>query len=161
MCGIAIKYMMPVMLLTDGYIANGSEPWLIPNVDDAAASIAVKFRDRSRTAFHPYQRDPKTLARPWALPGTPGLEHRIGGLEKTGLTGNVSYDPDNHEHMVRLRAAKVAGIAKDIPRAEDRSAPAAASCWWSAGAARTAPCATAVRDAAAQGIASPTRTCAT
>ncbi len=107
--------MTPVILLTDGYIANGSEPWKVPSVESLP-----KLTTRRRTeaaGFAPYARDPKTLARPWALPGTPGLEHRIGGLEKADVTGNVSYDPDNHEHMVRTRARKVAGIADDLPLA--------------------------------------------
>src|SRR5207249_5380065 len=103
----------------DAYLANGSEPWLIPD-PDAIPDIAVEFADAPNQdgAFMPYLRDPETLARPWALPGTPGLEHRIGGLEKADVTGNVSYDPDNHDYMVRIRAQKVAGIAGDIPKLE-------------------------------------------
>jgi len=112
---IALEYMTPVILLTDGYIANGSEPWKVPSVESLPK---LTTRRRTETAgFAPYARDPKTLARPWALPGTPGLEHRIGGLEKADVTGNVSYDPDNHEHMIRTRARKVAGIADDLPLA--------------------------------------------
>ncbi|MFQ5797177.1 MAG: 2-oxoacid:acceptor oxidoreductase subunit alpha [Bacteroidota bacterium] len=113
---IAIQYMTPVIFLSDGYIANGSEPWLIPDVD-ALPDISPKFRTDPE-GFYPYVRNEKTLARPWAIPGTPGLEHRIGGLEKQHITGNVSYDPENHEFMVRLRAEKVERIANDIPLAE-------------------------------------------
>ncbi len=129
---IALKYRTPVYLLSDGYLANGSEPWRLPAVSDLPdisttfASALATNGDPNGTAdgdgdaepapvFQPYARDPETLARPWALPGTPGLEHRIGGLEKEDITGDVSYDPINHEKMVHLRAAKIAGIAKDIP----------------------------------------------
>jgi 2-oxoglutarate ferredoxin oxidoreductase subunit alpha len=116
---IAIKYRTPVYLLSDAYLANGSEPWLIP---DAASfpDISVEFATGPNDGdqFLPYKRDPKTLARPWAIPGTPGLEHRIGGLEKADGTGTISYDPDNHDLMVRLRAQKIAGIAADIPLLE-------------------------------------------
>jgi 2-oxoglutarate ferredoxin oxidoreductase subunit alpha len=113
---IAIKYRTPVFLLSDAYLANGSEPWLIPDVADLP-DISTTFATvrNGGDEFLPYKRDPETLARPWALPGTAGLEHRIGGLEKENETGNVSYDPENHDLMVRLRAAKVAGIAADIP----------------------------------------------
>ncbi len=113
---IAVKYRTPVYLLSDAYLANGSEPWLIPDIDDLPA-IPVEFTTSPNDGdtFQPYLRDPVTLARPWAVPGTPGLEHRIGGLEKEDVTGNISYDPDNHDLMVRLRAQKVAGIAADIP----------------------------------------------
>jgi 2-oxoglutarate ferredoxin oxidoreductase subunit alpha len=116
---IAIKYRTPVFLLSDAYLANGSEPWLIPDVE-ALRDISTEFATspNGSGAFLPYRRDPETLARPWAIPGTPGLEHRIGGLEKEDETGNVSYDPENHDLMVRLRAAKVAGIASDIPELE-------------------------------------------
>ena len=116
---IALKYRTPVFLLSDGYLANGTEPWLIPDVADLP-DIEVRFADAPNhgTEFWPYLRDPETLARPWAIPGTPGLEHRIGGIEKEDGTGNISYDPENHEKMTRLRAAKVAGIAKDIPLTE-------------------------------------------
>jgi 2-oxoglutarate/2-oxoacid ferredoxin oxidoreductase subunit alpha len=113
---IAVKYMTPVVVLSDGYIANGSEPWRLPAIDDLSP-IPVKFHTDPAT-FMPYKRDPTTLARPWAKPGTPGLEHRIGGLEKQDVTGNVSYDPINHENMCLLRAEKVARIADDIPLAE-------------------------------------------
>jgi 2-oxoglutarate/2-oxoacid ferredoxin oxidoreductase subunit alpha len=111
---IAIKYMTPVMLLTDGYLANGAEPWKIPSFADLP-KIPVSFPSERPEGFHPYLRDPETLARPWAIPGTPGLEHRIGGLEKGYDTGNISYDPDNHHKMTKTRAAKVAGVADDLP----------------------------------------------
>jgi len=112
---IAIKYMVPVMYLSDGYIANGSEPWKLPD-PDSIPEIEVKFRTDPE-GFQPYIRD-ENLARPWAIPGTKGLEHRIGGLEKANITGNVSYDPENHEFMVRLRAQKVKNIENDIPDLE-------------------------------------------
>ena len=110
---IAIKYMTPVMVLSDGYLANGAEPWRIPDISELPA-VPVRFADDPAT-FHPYLRDPGTLSRPWAVPGTAGLEHRIGGLEKEDVTGNVSYDPTNHEKMVRLRVEKVARIVQDVP----------------------------------------------
>jgi len=113
---VATKYMTPVILLSDGYLANGAEPWLIPKVDDLP-EINVSFRTDPH-GFYPYLRDPTTLSRPWVVPGTPGLEHRIGGLEKEYLSGNVSYAPANHEQMVRVRARKVAGIAAEIPPTE-------------------------------------------
>ena len=109
---IALKYMTPVILLTDGYVANGSEPWKIPNVDEIP-ELTVKLRTDPE-GFFPYLRD-ENLARPWAIPGTPGLEHRIGGLEKANITGNVSHEPDNHDEMVHLRAQKIKNIANDIP----------------------------------------------
>jgi 2-oxoglutarate ferredoxin oxidoreductase subunit alpha len=112
---VAMQHMLPVIVLTDGYLANGSEPWLLPRAADLP-DIPVKFRTEIE-GFTPYLRDPKTLARPWVRPGTPGLEHRIGGLEKSDITGHVNYDPDNHEHMVRLRADKVARVGHDIPDA--------------------------------------------
>jgi 2-oxoglutarate ferredoxin oxidoreductase subunit alpha len=113
---IALKYRTPVYLLSDAYLANGSEPWLIPDLG-SLPDISVDFATEPPEDgdFLPYSRDPATLARPWAVPGTPGLEHRIGGLEKQNVTGNVSYDPENHDLMTRLRAQKVAGIAADIP----------------------------------------------
>ena len=110
---IALKFMTPVVYLSDAFLANGSEPWPIPSVDDLP-DISVPNRTLAE-GFHPYDRDPVTLARPWAIPGTPGLEHRIGGLEKADITGNVSYDPDNHHRMQLLRQAKIARIADDIP----------------------------------------------
>jgi 2-oxoglutarate/2-oxoacid ferredoxin oxidoreductase subunit alpha len=110
---IALKYMTPVAYLSDAFLANGAEPWLIP---DATTLPDISVPNRTeKDGFYPYLRDPETLARPWAVPGTPGLEHRIGGLEKADILGNVSYDPDNHHRMQLLRQAKVAGIAKDIP----------------------------------------------
>ncbi len=118
---IAIKYMVPVILLSDGYLANGAEPWKIPTVADLP-EIPVHF-ETNPEGFHPYRRNPVTLARPWAVPGTPGLEHRIGGLEKQDVTGNVNYEPLNHERMVRLRAAKVEAIASDIPDAVPEGDP--------------------------------------
>jgi len=118
---IALKYRTPVLLLSDGYLANGSEPWRLPDVS-SLPDISVSFATEpnhtdaeGNPEFWPYLRDPLTLARPWAVPGTPGLEHRIGGIEKQDGTGNISYEPANHEHMVHIRADKVAGIAGDIP----------------------------------------------
>jgi 2-oxoglutarate/2-oxoacid ferredoxin oxidoreductase subunit alpha len=110
---IAIKYMVPVIILSDGYLANGAEPWKIPTVEELP-KIEVKY-ETNPVGFQPYKRNPDTLARSWAIPGTPGLEHRIGGIEKQDVTGNINYEPLNHEHMVRTRAEKVAGIAQDIP----------------------------------------------
>lgn len=115
---IAIKFMTPVILLTDGYIATSSEPWMLPDLDalpDISRPYATLEDDKP---FFPYERDPETMARPWAIPGQPGLEHRIGGLEKDAQTGNVSYDPENHEHMSRQRAAKIAKIQDDIAELE-------------------------------------------
>ncbi len=113
---IALKYMVPVMYLSDGYIANGSEPWKIPEPDNIPEMKPkfVEAKENGQTGFDPYSRD-ENLSRPWALPGTPGLEHRLGGLEKANITGNVSYDPQNHEFMIRLRAQKVKNIENDIP----------------------------------------------
>jgi 2-oxoglutarate ferredoxin oxidoreductase subunit alpha len=114
---IALCYRTPVFLLSDGYLANGSEPWRVPNVADLP-NLSVPFATEPNGAdgtFLPYLRDPDTLARPWAIPGTPGLEHRLGGIEKADRTGNISYDPDNHDFMVRTRQAKVDGIARTIP----------------------------------------------
>ncbi|MEX1276793.1 MAG: 2-oxoacid:acceptor oxidoreductase subunit alpha [Bacteroidota bacterium] len=113
---IALKYMTPIFCMSDGYLGNGSEPWLIPDYN-ALPDIAPKFRTE-KEGFFPYLRDEQTLSRPWAIPGTPGLEHRIGGLEKQHITGNVNYEPENHEFMVRMRAEKVERIANDIPLAE-------------------------------------------
>jgi 2-oxoglutarate/2-oxoacid ferredoxin oxidoreductase subunit alpha len=110
---IAIKHMVPVIVLSDGYLANGAEPWKVPTVDELP-EIPVHF-ETNPEGFLPYRRDPVTLSRPWAVPGTPGLEHRIGGIEKQDVTGNINYEPLNHEHMVRLRAAKVESVAVDIP----------------------------------------------
>ena len=123
-----------MILLSDGYLANGAEPWRLPDVADLP-DISVPFATEPNHdgEFWPYLRDPETLARPWAIPGTPGLEHRIGGLEKADGTGNISYDPDNHERMVRLRAAKVAGIAKDIPLVEVDDPDPGPTSWCSGG----------------------------
>jgi 2-oxoglutarate ferredoxin oxidoreductase subunit alpha len=110
---LAIKYMCPVFLLTDGYLANGAEPWAIPDVS-SLPKIPVNFR-KDPEGFHPFLRDPETLARNWAIPGTPGLTHRIGGIEKDFNSGHISYNPDNHEKMTKTRAAKIAGIANDVP----------------------------------------------
>ncbi|MEE8152000.1 MAG: 2-oxoacid:acceptor oxidoreductase subunit alpha [candidate division NC10 bacterium] len=115
---IALKYMVPVIFVSDTFLANGAEPWKIPKVSELPR-IETEFRTDPR-GFQPYLRDPETLSRPWVRPGTPGLEHRIGGLEKEDITGNVSYDPANHEKMVRLRAEKVARVAMDIPLTEVR-----------------------------------------
>ena len=118
---IATTYRTPVFLLSDGYLANGSEPWCIPdvaNLPHSATNFATELNDvdaNGDRVFHPFLRDPETLARPWAIPGTAGLEHRIGGIEKADVSGDLSYDPDNHDKMTRLRQAKVDGIAKSIP----------------------------------------------
>ena len=119
-CRIAIKYMTPVMLLTDGYLANGSEPWIVPKVKDLPP-IDVKFADKSNIIdgqYMPYLRDKDTFARPWAIPGTENLEHRIGGIEKEDVTGNVNYDPENHYHMVKTRALKIQKIANEFEPTE-------------------------------------------
>ena len=117
-CRIALKYMTPVLLLSDGYVANSSEPWKLPDVD-ALPDLSVSYASADDAdGFLPYSRHPDTLARPWAIPGTPGLEHRVGGLEHQHGTGNVSYSPENHEYMTLLREQKIAGIADDIPPLE-------------------------------------------
>lgn len=113
---VAVSYMTPVIVLSDSFLANSAEPWRIPEVD-ALQREPVEFCDTSED-FQPYRRDPQTLARPWAIPGTPGLEHRIGGLSKEDGTGDVSYDPQNNQQMIELRAAKVARIANGIPPVE-------------------------------------------
>lgn len=117
---VATTYRTPVFLLSDGYLANGSEPWRLPSVRELP-DLSVEFAteanavdEKGEPVFRPFLRDETTLARPWAVPGTPGLEHRIGGIEKADVTGNISYDPDNHDLMTRLRAAKVQGIAATI-----------------------------------------------
>ena len=123
---IAVKYRTPVILLSDGYLANGSEPWRIPDTaslpdlsrEFAFAAPADPADGGAAGEFEPFRRDPVTLARPWAIPGTPGLEHRIGGIEKADITGTISYDPDNHDRMVRLRQAKIDGIAADLAPVE-------------------------------------------
>src|SRR6201997_3001411 len=119
---IALKYMVPVIVLSDGYLANGAEPWRIPSLEEIP-SVPVHF-ETNPEGFQPYKRDPETLARPWAIPGTPGLEHRVGGIEKQDVTGNINYEPLNHENMVRIRAAKVAAIVQDIPNAQPEGDPA-------------------------------------
>ncbi len=123
---LAVKYRTPVYLLSDAYLANGSEPWLVPDIASLPL-LTTTFAQTGEEPFEPYRRDPVTLARPWAIPGTPGLEHRIGGLEKADVTGAISYDPENHDRMVRLRAQKVAGIAADIPELEVDDPETAAS----------------------------------
>jgi len=117
---LAVEFMTPVIYLSDGYIANGAEPWKVPDVSDIPMINIVhpKQEDFADGEFLPYARDPDTLKRPWAIPGTPGLEHRVGSLEKEAGTGNVSYDADNHDMMVRLRAQKVANAAQSIPLLE-------------------------------------------
>ncbi len=131
---LALKYRTPVILLSDGYLANGAEPWRLPDVE-RLPDISVQFatepnhtRPDGTAEFWPYLRDPETLARPWAVPGTPGLMHRVGGIEKEDGSGNISYTPDNHERMVQLRAAKVARIAHDIPPARVDGDPRAEVC---------------------------------
>lgn len=137
---IALKYMTPVMVLTDGYLANGSEPWKIPKLDELP-DISPKFRTDPE-GFFPYLRDEETLARPWAIPGTPGVQHRIGGLEKLHIKGTISHDPKNHDFMVRMRDEKVKRIANDIPLAEiegDKDAELLVVAWGSTyGAIRSA-----------------------
>lgn len=117
---IALKYMTPVIVLSDGYLANGAEPWLLPNIEGLPDLQPVFHTDP--TNFSPYLRNPETLARAWAIPGTPGLEHRLGGLEKDSVSGNVSYDSMNHQEMVNTRAAKIQGIAKELPLLEVKGA---------------------------------------
>ncbi len=119
---LAVTYMTPVMLLIDGYLANAAEPWLLPDPDDTPA-FPVRFRTDPE-GFHPFLRDPETLVRPWAVPGTPGLTHRIGGLERDFDSGHISYDPDNHQRMTDVRRDKIARIANDIPEQETQEGPA-------------------------------------
>jgi 2-oxoglutarate/2-oxoacid ferredoxin oxidoreductase subunit alpha len=112
-----------VIILSDGYLANGSEPWRVPELSElpdisAEFSFAPGTDEGAQGVFEPFKRDPETLARPWAIPGTKGLEHRIGGIEKADGSGSISYDPDNHDKMVRLRQAKIDGIAADLPPLE-------------------------------------------
>lgn len=150
---IAVRYMTPVLVLSDGYLANGSEPWRIP--DTSLMQPIEIHHPAARTngdarRFMPYERDER-LARPWALPGTPGLMHRIGGLEKQDVTGNVNYEPANHEHMVRLRARKVAGIARDIPPLKVEG-PATGRLLVLSWGGTFGACATAVRESAQRGL---------
>ena len=145
---LAVTYRTPVILLSDGYLANGSEPWRLPDVDAAAGRSSPDFATETNhidadgepevLALPPRSRDPGPAL--GACPACPGLEHRIGGLEKADGSGNISYDPANHERMVHLRAAKIAGIARDLPPVEvDERRPATPSCWWWAGARPRAP----------------------
>ena len=120
-CRIALKYMIPVILLTDGYIANGSEPWKIPDLKSLKKITTTKIS--TKEGFEPFDHDPSTLARPWAIPGTPNMEHRVGGLEKWDTTGHVSYDPENHHKMVELRQKKVDIVSNDIPQAKPYGKP--------------------------------------
>lgn len=120
-CRIAVKYRTPVIMLSDGYLANGAEPWLVPDlaaippIEKDLATEPNGTDPKGNPVFHAYERDPQTHARKWAIPGTPGLEHRLGGLEKDALTGNISYAPDNHEAMVHVRQDKVDAVVADIP----------------------------------------------
>jgi 2-oxoglutarate ferredoxin oxidoreductase subunit alpha len=148
---LATRYMTPVIILSDGYIANGSEPWRIPNVDELP-EIVVEHPGPSTNGepFMPYQRNAR-LARPWALPGTEGLMHRVGGLEKEAVTGNVSYDPDNHQHMTNVRAQRVAQIADDIP-IQDVDGPQHGQLLVLSWGGTYGACATAVRQCQADGV---------
>ncbi len=160
---IAVTYRTPVFLLSDGYLANGSEPWQLPDLTDLPLidPAFARAANSDDGTFLPYLRDPETLARPWAIPGTAGLEHRIGGIEKQDGTGNISYDPANHDLMVRTRQAKVDRIAETIPerpgRRPDRSRP---GCWSSAGDRRTDRSARRAGRCARPAIASLRPTCA-
>ena len=142
---IALAYLTPVILLSDGYIANGAEPWLHPEPRRAARARRQFAPHRSRRALLPYVRDPRRSRGRGRIPGTPGLEHRIGGLEKEDVTGNISYDPDNHDAMTRCAREKVARIAAGIPELEVGDPDGARRCSCSAGAARTASIAAAAR----------------
>ena len=153
---LATKYRTPVILLSDGYLANGSEPWRLPTAEDLP-DISVQFATEANAPdgsgeFWPYLRDPETLARPWAIPGTPGLEHRIGGLEKADGSGGISYSPENHETMVRLRAAKIDGIAHDIPPLEVDDPDGEASVLVLGWGSTFGPCAAAARRVRAAGM---------
>jgi 2-oxoglutarate ferredoxin oxidoreductase subunit alpha len=165
-CRLAVRSMSPVMILSDGFLANSSEPWRIPDSADIPP-IPVMHPDGPDSApangdgaFLPYYRDAETLARPWAIPGTAGLEHRIGGLSKAPETGNVSYNPLHHERMVRERADKVARLAEVIPP-QEVFGPEKGSCCWSVGAARMARCARPWPPPAARAARWPTPICAT
>ena len=148
---IATEFMIPVMLLTDGYIANGAEPWRIPEVE-SLPKIPVKFAlpPTNGDEFMPYVRDEK-LSRPWAIPGTPGLMHRLGGLEKQDVTGNVSYDPDNHHHMIQLRQQKVDNVAKGIPD-QEVTGPESGKLLVLSWGGTYGSCATAVQELLAEGV---------
>lgn len=160
---IAVTYRTPVFLLSDGYLANGSEPWRIPEPDELP-DLAVQFAQGNHTlddgtgVFWPYKRDPQTLARPWAVPGTPGLEHRIGGIEKQDGTGNISYDPANHDFMVRTRQAKVDGITVDDLDVDDPDGARTLVLGWGS---TYGPITAAVRRLRTAGRRSPRPTCAT
>lgn len=147
---IAVRFMTPVMVLTDGYLANGSEPWRIPDAK-SLPPIEVKHPGPGHNGdvFHPYARDER-LARPWAIPGTPGLMHRIGGLEKQDITGNVNYEPENHQHMINTRARKVAGVANDIPE-QEVDGPTSGKLLVVSWGGTYGACATAVRDVCVEG----------
>ena len=153
---IATTYRTPVLLLSDGYLANGSEPWAVPAVDDLP-ELHVRLEDEpnavdddGKPVFRPYLRDPATLARPWAVPGTAGLEHRVGGIEKADVTGEISYDPDNHDRMVRLRQAKVDGV--DVPPLEVDDPSGSARVLVLGWGSTYGPVAAAVRAARASGL---------
>jgi 2-oxoglutarate ferredoxin oxidoreductase subunit alpha len=147
---LATKYMTPVILLTDGYLAHAAEPWLVPDLD-TLPRFPVRFRTDPE-GFHPFARDPATLARAWAVPGTPGLEHRIGGLEKSYTTGHISYDPDNHQQMTEVRAAKIAGIAADIPPQRPALGPESAALAIVGWGSTFGPIHQAVKQARAEGL---------
>jgi len=146
---IAVKYMCPVVILSDGFIANGSEPWRIPDVSDLP-KIEVKHAKDDGKEFLPYSRN-EFLARPWAIPGEPGLMHRVGGLEKADGTGNVSYDPDNHQYMCETRAKKVLNIANDIPE-QELTGPANGDLLVLSWGGTYGACYTAVKQAQAEGL---------
>ena len=154
---IATTYRTPVIILSDGYLANGSEPWPIPSIADVPGERVAyttepnAVDDKGDPVFYPYLRDPKTLARPWAVPGTAGLEHRVGGIEKADVTGNISYDPDNHDLMVRLRQAKIDGIADTIPPLEVDDPSGQANVLVLGWGSTYGPIASAVRDLRLQG----------
>jgi 2-oxoglutarate ferredoxin oxidoreductase subunit alpha len=154
---IAIKYMVPVIILSDGYLANGAEPWKIPDVSQLP-EIPVHF-ETNAVNFRPYRRNPETLARPWAIPGTPGLEHRIGGLEKQDVTGNINSEPLNHEKMVRLRAEKLQALSRMF-RTSFRRVIRRAICSSWPGGRRTARLRRRSRRSARRAVASATFTCA-
>jgi len=158
---IALAYRTPVMLLSDAYLANGSEPWRIPTREELP-DISVPFATEPNGdggRFLPFARDPETLARPWAIPGTPGLEHRVGGLEKSDRTGEISYDPDNHDAMVRLRRAKIDGIK--VPDLQVDAPTGRPRCWCSGGGPRTGRSRRRSAGSAPPDGRSPRRTCGT
>ena len=153
---IAVEFMTPVIFLTDGYIANGAEPWQIPKCRRPASRSKIKHPDRKQQRHRRMASSCRTSATrswrgPWAMPGTPGLEHRIGGLEKADITGNIDYEPDNHEHMVKTRAQKVANIANSIPEQDGRRPENGRAAGRSVGAAPTAPSARPCEQCSADG----------